>query len=167
MFRALILLLLTAIAGWLISIWVGIDISLGPCRLTSSHGLIGGEIITDATGDHDGTWYHLGARQLFYDDGEYPPDFFLHSDVPHAVGGWGFGAAWDTAASGGGFWFEFCLPWWFVCLLLGLMVTWGVRARRRWVGHACTKCGYDLRGNESGRCPECGQTIASSSTLNA
>jgi hypothetical protein len=29
--------------------------------------------------------------------------------------------------------------------------------RRRRVGHArCTKCGYDLTGNESGICPECG-----------
>ncbi len=32
------------------------------------------------------------------------------------------------------------------------------RDRRIPPGH-CQKCGYDLTGNESGRCPECGRTI--------
>jgi hypothetical protein len=26
--------------------------------------------------------------------------------------------------------------------------------------HSCLQCGYDLTGNQSGRCPECGQDIA-------
>ena len=30
--------------------------------------------------------------------------------------------------------------------------------------HHCRKCGYDLRGNRSGRCPECGQPVANSRT---
>jgi hypothetical protein len=31
-------------------------------------------------------------------------------------------------------------------------------AMRVWAAHGlCTKCGYDLRGNDSGRCPECGR----------
>jgi hypothetical protein len=30
--------------------------------------------------------------------------------------------------------------------------------RRHPPGH-CKKCGYDLTGNESGRCPECGQPL--------
>lgn len=33
-----------------------------------------------------------------------------------------------------------------------------IRLRRRRDG-ACTKCGYLLVGNESGVCPECGQTV--------
>ncbi len=28
--------------------------------------------------------------------------------------------------------------------------------------HACPACDYNLRGNKSGRCPECGRTIAPS-----
>ncbi len=35
-----------------------------------------------------------------------------------------------------------------VCLL--------VRRRKRHLAAQCTKCGYDLTGNLSGRCPECG-----------
>ena len=33
-----------------------------------------------------------------------------------------------------------------------------LRTRRRWRG-LCSNCGYDLRGNESGVCPECGFTF--------
>lgn len=33
-----------------------------------------------------------------------------------------------------------------------------LRSWRRWRG-ACEVCGYDLRGNRSGRCPECGTRI--------
>lgn len=33
------------------------------------------------------------------------------------------------------------------------------QARRRWKGW-CLDCGYDLTGNHSGRCPECGLRLA-------
>jgi hypothetical protein len=36
-----------------------------------------------------------------------------------------------------------CLAWWFV-------------RQRRIPPHCCQKCGYDLTGNTSGTCPECG-----------
>lgn len=36
-------------------------------------------------------------------------------------------------------------------------LTWRQRCRR--IAHACSKCGYDLTGNESGACPECGQKL--------
>jgi hypothetical protein len=39
-----------------------------------------------------------------------------------------------------------------------------LRRRRRVLAGHCAVCGYDLRGNESGRCPECG---ASSSPVAA
>lgn len=81
----------------------------------------------------------------------------------------------------------YCLPlqvWWFdsrprallVSTLLGLIYgTWSLRIwrrlrpsclrlrerrkRPRTVTHRCVGCGYDLTGNESGRCPECGKKI--------
>jgi len=34
------------------------------------------------------------------------------------------------------------------------------RARRRLAGK-CVACGYDLAGNKSGTCPECGQSVSS------
>jgi len=56
------------------------------------------------------------------------------------------------------------VPWWFVALLFG---TLPARAARRMVlrrhrqsaGH-CRSCGYDLTGNISGVCPECGKAVA-------
>lgn len=34
------------------------------------------------------------------------------------------------------------------------------RDRRRILPHCCQTCGYDLTGNVSGVCPECGETIS-------
>ena len=53
------------------------------------------------------------------------------------------------------------LPWPFVAACLA--VAPALRARRWWrarraaPGH-CQRCGYDLTGNQSGVCPECGET---------
>lgn len=53
-----------------------------------------------------------------------------------------------------------------ICLALLLPAIWGFRARRRqiWRKHwkrtgRCVSCGYDLTGNTSGQCPECGGSI--------
>jgi len=51
--------------------------------------------------------------------------------------------------------------------VLGVVLTWGALCLFWWdwrtpappSGH-CTKCGYDLTGNVSGRCPECGELVA-------
>lgn len=57
-------------------------------------------------------------------------------------------------------------PAWLAPALLGLPpIVWlALRARRLYARRrrrpgACRRCGYDLTGNASGRCPECGQTI--------
>ena len=52
------------------------------------------------------------------------------------------------------------MPWW---IPLALSVTFAVLARRsanHWARRRsgrCARCGYDLTGNTTGRCPECGQ----------
>ena len=53
------------------------------------------------------------------------------------------------------------VPFWLLALLVGAptVVTWYRRPRRR-VGGCCDNCGYDLTGNFSGRCPECGTPTA-------
>jgi hypothetical protein len=42
----------------------------------------------------------------------------------------------------------------FAIVLLTASLFW--MDRRRWPTGCCQECGYDLRGNTSGRCPECG-----------
>jgi len=62
---------------------------------------------------------------------------------------------------------QIVLPWWFVLLVtwpypaLCLIIRPWRRRRRRREGH-CPKCGYNLKGNVSGVCPECGRPPAKS-----
>ena len=54
------------------------------------------------------------------------------------------------------------LPLWLPLLIIGhpTAFLWGRAWRRPLAGH-CRNCGYNLTGNVSGRCPECGLTIPS------
>ena len=56
------------------------------------------------------------------------------------------------------------LPAWFLLILFlaapGLFIFRIVRGRRRYSIMGCKQCGYDLTGNTSGRCPECGTVQA-------
>jgi len=54
----------------------------------------------------------------------------------------------------------FILPLWipFFILLIPTALLWRLDRRRFPAGH-CQECGYDLTGNVSGRCPECGTVI--------
>ncbi len=55
------------------------------------------------------------------------------------------------------------IPLWipFLVTLIPTAFLW-YRDRRHPPGH-CQKCGYNLTGNESGRCPECGQPVEGTS----
>lgn len=86
----------------------------------------------------------------------------------------GGGLRWSILPFDGGFWRSPWVRWWFdwnggawsapyvmVPLwipLLALLLLTGARWRslRAVVQGTCSECGYDLTGNESGRCPECG-----------
>ena len=53
------------------------------------------------------------------------------------------------------------VPMWLPLLLVGVptaLLWW--RDRRRFPPGYCQHCGYNLTGNVSGRCPECGTTIS-------
>ena len=57
------------------------------------------------------------------------------------------------------------LPDWLLCLALLVPPArwvWGWRRDRLQRDGHCAKCGYDLAGNTSGICPECGTPIVSS-----
>lgn len=45
-------------------------------------------------------------------------------------------------------------------ILCGAMIVRYRRRRRRLRVGACLQCGYDLTGNASGRCPECGSEVS-------
>ena len=57
---------------------------------------------------------------------------------------------------------EIVFPLLFVCVLIGALLS--VRAWDRrppvFIPPECETCGYNLTGNQSGRCPECGQAMA-------
>ena len=52
------------------------------------------------------------------------------------------------------------LPHWVLLAAVGVptLLLWLPSRRRRTPGH-CQKCGYDLTGNVSGVCPECGRRV--------
>ena len=61
----------------------------------------------------------------------------------------------------------YSVPHWFVTLILLGFPTVYARSllaryvcQRRVAGGRCRKCGYDLTGNTSGACPECGTSLA-------
>lgn len=57
------------------------------------------------------------------------------------------------------FCFRWTVPSWVPLVLIGLPTVWGFARSRSVPAGACSKCGYDLTGNVSGACPECGATI--------
>ncbi len=59
--------------------------------------------------------------------------------------------------SGNRWHFEVMCPYWLLVVVVGVptAVLWWLDRRRFPPGH-CPRCGYDLTGNVSGVCPECG-----------
>jgi hypothetical protein len=61
--------------------------------------------------------------------------------------------------------YQLTLPFWLPTLVFASYPTIvctrsSLRSWRRRRGHKCPACGYDLTGNVSGRCPECGRPVA-------
>jgi len=57
--------------------------------------------------------------------------------------------------------YELTIPNWFLTLIFAVLpAIWLFKwnKRRKLGPNACPSCGYDLTGNESGECPECGET---------
>ncbi len=58
------------------------------------------------------------------------------------------------------------VPYWFLILTLAIAPIYWWRKKRMQLKRVgkCPSCGYDLTGNESGVCPECGKTIGTKAT---
>jgi len=81
--------------------------------------------------------------------------FFGYLTVEHGVANPNGTMTWTTYLR---------VPWWMVILLTSVLpATWlaaRVWNKRRKLGpNVCPACGYDLTGNETGVCPECGVGI--------
>jgi hypothetical protein len=51
------------------------------------------------------------------------------------------------------------LPLWMPAAVFAALMLWMIPWRRRRPPHHCKRCGYDLTGNISGLCPECGASV--------
>ncbi len=51
------------------------------------------------------------------------------------------------------------VPYWAMLLPMLAVCAWLMRPRPAVSVNACVDCGYNLRGNESGTCPECGAVV--------
>lgn len=59
-------------------------------------------------------------------------------------------------------WYGAWIPLWMVLVVTASHIAFVVlrmHRRRRRLPHACMSCAYDLTGNESGVCPECGMIV--------
>ena len=69
-----------------------------------------------------------------------------------------YGFTWPRVEKAGTGW-EMVVPFWVVLLILGIPTAFlWYRDRRPPKGH-CQGCGYNLTGNVSGVCPECGEGV--------
>lgn len=74
----------------------------------------------------------------------YPPGFSFSEESYHGWGWWFLGGEAVLCSS--------------ICAIGYALGQWWYRRHLSLAGH-CDRCGYNLRGNQSGRCSECGMEI--------
>jgi len=95
---------------------------------------------------------------------------FVFSPWPQQTVGWQTRAAWEkmewlpSVHNLGGSGFVRTLPLWIPFILVAIPTLYLWRADRRIPPGHCQKCGYNLKGNVSGICPECGTNVTCSGT---
>ncbi len=113
--------------------------------------------ITMSPGPHPSPWFFVSAIYGHFAFAIYPE--LWNMDGFQWLGTWGSVPEWRW-----GEWmldrtsFTFAFPLWFPFLLIALptgYLFWTDHRRRMRAG-CCEGCGYDLTGNKSGMCPECG-----------
>jgi len=105
------------------------------------------------------TWFCIGPGSLMivFDDPAFPSgplELWVERVDPEQYSWrWRLGMEFPDVSWGNRGRFARC-PLWLLALLFGA-AAWSLRPRHPKLG-CCRECGYDLRGNVSGRCPECG-----------
>jgi hypothetical protein len=106
-------------------------------------------------------WEQFPASQEPYGQGFWRDLGFRYSAQTRS-----FGNAIDSPSTATGLTEDntlFTMPDWLVFLVSAILPTWWLtrwtqRFRRRRQNH-CSACSYDLTGNTSGTCPECGTPV--------
>jgi hypothetical protein len=74
----------------------------------------------------------------------------------HGLGRWDWSFGLERIRLPSAVGIELWMPLWAPCVAVSLATAWLWRLDRRRPPGACPKCGYDLTGNTTGVCPECG-----------
>ena len=133
-----------ALAIWAASLWCDVIISLSPrAFIGMEHRGIGLVVANSPLS----TWFYnpstLKTRLIPHDMGS------LTIVWPHFVHGQDRKSKLRIT--------QVMLPYWLLLLLITIPTAWlWHRDRRRIRPGCCLRCGYDLTGNVSGKCPECG-----------
>jgi len=130
---------LTALATWPLSVWGGVTLGWGVYEVEVEHGMV--FVGTDHLGPHDRRWRFEWHRME------------------------GMNWALRPVRIGEGYWNGIRTPLWIVAagtsMLTAFLATLSWRCRRRrYPRGLCSTCGYDLTGNVSGICSECGRPRA-------
>lgn len=131
------------LAAWLLSgVW-SVTFSDGRCyHVDIWAGIISIQTIPEQVA---GFWADAPAVGVYQSD----EPFQLQWTLPHTA---------DCAQSTIGAWWEVNFPLWIIFLVASspLIQAFYRRFHRRSAPGTCVRCRYDLTGNVSGRCPECG-----------
>ncbi len=125
---------LVLLLSWPLSYWRGIGFRFSPrCDAMLSAGAI--------------SYACLYGRPSYHGFWVINPAYFGYRTWLPRLYHWSFG-------------YRFDLPLWIVLIgaTSATAVFWSLHRRRIPPGH-CQKCGYNLTGNVSGRCPECGTGV--------
>jgi hypothetical protein len=104
-------------------------------------------------------WSSFPASQLARPTSPWLNFRFSYSGQPQRVAGWSRGTILRS--------WRFTMPCWTLALTASALPAWWTAQRltyrtraRRLTRGLCGRCGYDLTGNASGVCPECGSPKA-------
>ncbi len=102
--------------------------------------------------------FHFNLYRRVLSKSSGPPNW-SHQRMPLQIEimPWTYGVFWGQQYRG---YVAVHMPLWipFAATALPACLLWRLDRRRYPKGH-CRKCGYNLTGNVSGRCPECGEAI--------
>jgi hypothetical protein len=82
---------------------------------------------------------------------------FRRADQGQLLAIWSAFALWPRART---------TPLWMPLVIVGSLAAWLWHLDRRRPAPGACRCGYDLTGNTSGRCPECGQSFTGTAEAN-